>query len=64
LGNPISSVYTPFDGINSKYSRKHLVSEIPPGTKHVDVILEGQYISGSVAGAYFDDIELGYTYEK
>jgi hypothetical protein len=59
IGNEIRSVFTPWDGKNTAWVPKGLVQTIPANAAYVDILLEGQYVSGGSTGAYFDDLEVG-----
>jgi len=60
----ISTILAPWDNTSVTYTRKHLVEQIPLNAAYVDLILEGQYLAGASAGAYFDDLEAGYSYKQ
>jgi len=60
----IATIYAPWDSTSVAYTRKHLVEQIPANAAYVDLVLEGQYVSGSTTGAYFDDMEAGYSFEQ
>ena len=58
----ISTTLSPWDNTSVSYTRKHLVEQIPSNAAYVDLVLEGDYVSGDAAGAYFDDLEAGYSH--
>jgi hypothetical protein len=60
----ISTILSPWDNNSVTYARKQLVEQIPSNAAYVDLILEGQYVAGASAGAYFDDMEAGYSYKQ